>query len=371
MSQNCQRSFRFLLPTALLFLSFSVEAQQNKVLGSVREASQRQAKVLLEQYGKALDAIMVESKTKGALDVFLVAEAEKKRYDTERTAHGLSDVDTALVVAVESYYTAKVDLLRQYVVTLDKLVKAETQADHISNAKEAKQERDKAAFELADIESQLPNGSDGGEVTTERSRDITAVHNEDAPDDQPPSAEPPPKKTSLEGTAQFQGHHYLMVNDRKLWGDAKKSCESRGGHLVVIDDTYEKVFVESLVHDEGCDSCWIGLNCTSWDKKMPKSSLDSHRNSSYARTSATVNTDAKFVTREDSDFKWVSGRRGCGNFWTPPAATVKSSGRMDKSSTAPACFVAMQPAKADGACTWVVLDDTPLPASYYCCEWDY
>ena len=52
------------------------------------------------------------------------------------------------------------------------------------------------------------------------------------------------------------GYPLVMVNDTGLWTDAKKKCESLGGHLVTITTESEQTFIETL-NTNGL-SLWIG-----------------------------------------------------------------------------------------------------------------
>ena len=63
----------------------------------------------------------------------------------------------------------------------------------------------------------------------------------------------------LEGAVQYRGHFYKLVDDAMYWTDARRACESRGGHLVTIEDADEEDFIENLVEDKGSlYHYWLG-----------------------------------------------------------------------------------------------------------------
>jgi len=64
-------------------------------------------------------------------------------------------------------------------------------------------------------------------------------------------------------SADYGGHRYILVLQRKNWQMAKRDAEARGGHLVEIASANEQKFVEQLI-DKGMRQAafpvWIGLS---------------------------------------------------------------------------------------------------------------
>lgn len=56
----------------------------------------------------------------------------------------------------------------------------------------------------------------------------------------------------------FNGHHYLHVGGHTLWHDAKKACETQGGHLVTITSSAENEFVYGLIGSNAL--AWMGCS---------------------------------------------------------------------------------------------------------------
>lgn len=66
----------------------------------------------------------------------------------------------------------------------------------------------------------------------------------------------PPKEA-----VSFRGHHYLLIEEKVTWDEAKKRCEELGGHLVTIKDKGEQEFVFRLLQsNKNQKDCWIGLS---------------------------------------------------------------------------------------------------------------
>ncbi|MEI6217647.1 MAG: LamG domain-containing protein [bacterium] len=112
---------------------------------------------MLDGYGLSLDSIMSDRQKNGDLDSCIVIRAEKKRFEVEKTVPSLSEVDVAFRVAAGNYYKARAGILKQYISSLDDLVKAEVQADRIESAQAVKVEKEKTEFILADMQTKLPS----------------------------------------------------------------------------------------------------------------------------------------------------------------------------------------------------------------------
>lgn len=68
-----------------------------------------------------------------------------------------------------------------------------------------------------------------------------------------------PKNTNIPSTAvEFNGHYYQVYDESMTWTEAKKYCESLGGHLATITSQEEQQFIESQLVN-GQKSCyWLG-----------------------------------------------------------------------------------------------------------------
>ena len=64
----------------------------------------------------------------------------------------------------------------------------------------------------------------------------------------------------INATVQYNGHSYYLFNLETTWTEAKKRCESMGGHLVTITDEGEQENIENLMKDfcAQLDGYWLG-----------------------------------------------------------------------------------------------------------------
>lgn len=127
-------------------------AEQTNAFQVTQQAFQKQEQALLDTYDQALSSRMTELKRKGDLDSYLTTDAEKKRLNTEKTVP--LPVDSTNVAAL-AYHKARLGLLKKQVEALDDCMKAETKADRIDTAKQAKAERDCVASEVMSLETKL------------------------------------------------------------------------------------------------------------------------------------------------------------------------------------------------------------------------
>lgn len=67
--------------------------------------------------------------------------------------------------------------------------------------------------------------------------------------------------TIPKGAKEFKGNYYYVYKDAMTWEVAKETCESMGGHLVVITSASEQDFIEKMNQDN--KSYWIGGYITS------------------------------------------------------------------------------------------------------------
>jgi hypothetical protein len=141
-----------LLLSTLILRPAIAETQQTNSLESLRQSFQKQEQSFQEAYGKDLTRLMVDLKKQENLDAYLIVEAEKKRFDSEKTGPHASS-NAVLKSPSDNYYKARIGILRKYVLSLENLVKAEMRADRMENAKEAKAEKVKIEHELDNLVS--------------------------------------------------------------------------------------------------------------------------------------------------------------------------------------------------------------------------
>ena len=59
---------------------------------------------------------------------------------------------------------------------------------------------------------------------------------------------------------EYKGHHYHVYDDFVAsWNDAEDFCESKGGHLVAINDEEENNRVYKIMRDSGFKTAYIGF----------------------------------------------------------------------------------------------------------------
>ncbi len=64
--------------------------------------------------------------------------------------------------------------------------------------------------------------------------------------------------TIPKGAKEFKGNYYYVYNDEMSWEAAKETCESLGGHLVVITSASEQDFIEKLDGFSYGSGYWMG-----------------------------------------------------------------------------------------------------------------
>jgi hypothetical protein len=199
-----------------------------------RVSAQREAEfkdsnaAALIQYGKALESIKAAYKQKGDIDSYSVVDAESKRFDATKVvsaeppslqyAEAVGFYRKQIQDNKASYEAKKVALLKQYVGALQGQIKDLMARGKMEEAKVVADSKKTAEFELADMESRLPN-----------MQAVTA------------GRKPIPEEAKV-----FGGHHYLVVVKTVTWHEAKKQCEDMGGHLVIITSKAENSFVSRL-----------------------------------------------------------------------------------------------------------------------------
>jgi hypothetical protein len=140
----------------LLIFAVTGNAQQASTLNTYRQTYLKQEQVCLIQYEKALDVTMDDFKRKGDLDNLLILQSERKRFHEQKTVPTQADAKDAFRPATEVYVQSMVTLLGKYIKALDTLIKEETAADRIEEAKAVKVEKDMASSMLADMKAKIP-----------------------------------------------------------------------------------------------------------------------------------------------------------------------------------------------------------------------
>jgi hypothetical protein len=141
-------------------------ARETRKLDAQFEAS---AEKIVDAYGKSLDGAIRALKKEGDPDGVLAAIAEKRRFEAEKTvpAESAGGLLPLLRDAWEAYHAelAKADasrmvwlveLSRKYVDALDGLMKKLTAEEKLALALNVKQEKGRAEFVLADVQSRIP-----------------------------------------------------------------------------------------------------------------------------------------------------------------------------------------------------------------------
>jgi len=146
-----------LIVASIALLPISVMSQQPNALQLLQKSLEQQEKTVLDGYGRSLDAIMAERQKNGDLDSCVVIRVEKKRFEVEKTVPSLSEVNSAFKAAAGNYFKARTGILKQYIGSLEALVKTEVQADRIESAQLVKEEKGKTEFILADMQTKLPS----------------------------------------------------------------------------------------------------------------------------------------------------------------------------------------------------------------------
>ena len=145
------------------------------------------------------------------------------------------------------------------------------------------------------------------------------------------------------GSKAHAGHCYLLVTNGANWGNAKKSCSDKGGHLVTISS--EEPLMQSDFDAEndfvfkelgGSKDTWIGLS-------------DGH-------------TDKESAT--DGEFKWVNDEALTLENWNDNEPNHYMKDCMDGSDCWEHCVFMM----TDPAGVWN--DELCEISKQYVCEWD-
>ena len=137
----------------------------------------------LVRYGNTLEALATSLKQKGDLESFMVVDAEKTRYLTQKTvptntpplavADAVALYGKQVVVADTTKNARMIYLLRQYTSALGILVKELMVQNKIEEAKATSEVKSGAEFELAELEATMP-------VVTVKTNTVTVASDEEA-----------------------------------------------------------------------------------------------------------------------------------------------------------------------------------------------
>ena len=64
----------------------------------------------------------------------------------------------------------------------------------------------------------------------------------------------------LAAASEYNGNHYLFINEPCTWPEAKAYCEELGGHLVTITSAGEDDFCYQLWYSSGASGCYLGAS---------------------------------------------------------------------------------------------------------------
>lgn len=127
--------------------------QQKNGLDATKQAYELKLSGFLVDYGRSLESTLEGLKKKGDLDNYLVVEAEKKRFAQEQSVPVPSKTHKVIASSAQAYYQARVKLLNDYVKALDAIIKRAVIEGRIEDAKAVKIEREKAAQQLPEWEA--------------------------------------------------------------------------------------------------------------------------------------------------------------------------------------------------------------------------
>lgn len=141
---------------AVIMLVVSVSIAQDYSLESFKRTYEQKQQALITQYGKDLDAGLLDLKMKGDLDNYLLLDAEKKRFDAEKKVLALSEAKEPFRSVTVAYCQSLANLQEQYIKALDEYVKKSLIANKIDEAKAAKAAKDEVVVALAGLRKKLP-----------------------------------------------------------------------------------------------------------------------------------------------------------------------------------------------------------------------
>ena len=126
---------------------------------------------------------------------------------------------------------------------------------------------------------------------------------------------------------EYKGHHYYIFNNCNTWEQAKKYCESLGGHLAIIRNAEDNMRLYNMMLEFGYKSAYFGLTdaghegkwlwvngeplkYSNWHYREPSNGNNADRPENYAMFYWQFNDG----TWNDGDFTDFGTDNGGGNF---------------------------------------------------------
>jgi len=145
--------------TAVLVLAAVLAASaafaQTGPFGDLKAAYAKRCKGNVEAYGKALSSVLAALKAAGDLDGYLAAESERRRFEAAGTV-APTNSGPAVAKALAEYEAASLATLKAYVPALEELTRRLVREGRVEEAKAVRDERDRASFEMAELEVKAP-----------------------------------------------------------------------------------------------------------------------------------------------------------------------------------------------------------------------
>jgi len=221
------------------------EAYETEVQ-KIRDGHENALSRLLDSYGASVDKAIEILRRQGDPDSVLVASEEQTRFGRERTVPNpssdklprmLRDVQANYHEAVKSAEVEKgrrfVELTKRYLTAIDRLMRQHTNDNELDLALNTKQERERVAFVLADVESKL-------KAIEEREKAEAAKAAIEAR-----RAKLPPEARDAH---YWGGSFYKFFEAKSLrWDDCQARCRSMGGRLVLLETEARANFVTSII----------------------------------------------------------------------------------------------------------------------------
>lgn len=148
-----------------------LKRQYDTVVAQAESTLAGKSQDALAAYGAGLAAAKESLQRQGKLDTFLLIQAEKKRFDIEKTVlepsgnADAAELDRLIGIYKKAIATARADqmksmhaLRQRYVAALDKLVKEHMLANQIEQATKANDESKRIQAEIAGLRSELSAG---------------------------------------------------------------------------------------------------------------------------------------------------------------------------------------------------------------------
>jgi hypothetical protein len=139
----------------VIALGTIVEAQHTNIFDMIQESFGSREQAAIVQYGKELSVLLKDAKEDGDLDKFLILEAEKKRFDAEKTVPSPADAKAEFASLSKTHHKTMVYILTKYVTAIDDLIKNKVREGLIEDAKILKAEKERALSILTETKTLL------------------------------------------------------------------------------------------------------------------------------------------------------------------------------------------------------------------------